>query len=116
MSGTERCGYCDGLMGRANHYQCGEALRKEAFLVEYPHKCPKCLGGKEAAAGTKVVKRDRPMTEEERGFADIRHGNPIMIAEEVTVTNLIKCDLCDGVGRLQNEPKAIMGVVRWERA
>jgi hypothetical protein len=114
VSDAGRCAYCEGRLDRANHYQCGEALRKEAFLVEYPHKCPKCLGGK-VAAGTKVVKRDRLMTDEERGFADIRHGNPIMIAEEVPVTNLIMCDLCDGFGRLQKEPKAIMGVVRWEK-
>jgi len=111
----DRCAHCDGLLSRGSHMQCREALRHEAFLADYPHQCPKCSGRKEVPNGMRKVKVDRLMTDEERGFADIRHMYPIRVTEEVERMSFIKCDLCDGVGRLQNEPKAITGVVRWER-
>ncbi len=113
---SPRCVHCEGLLDRGDHSACAKALRLAEHHRRYPFECPQCHGTKRTQNGTKVVNVSREMTEFEIGLSDIRSmARPIMTNEEQVVPVFVTCALCNGVGRLENEPKAIMGVVRWER-
>lgn len=113
MANDGRCAYCDGFLTKGNHYECMQALATIEHHERYPFVCPKCNGQKKNQTGMADKEQERDATDMEMGLSDWRWGKKMRVREIVKVPVFACCDLCEGVGRLSEEPVPVTGVVSW---
>jgi len=120
-----RCAVCNGrVVGAA--VVSGDDVVHDACVKKYrniqagrPHACPKCKTHGKVAHPTRTVTVQMPKPpdyDEPCGYNGCRGcaacQSPTYPVEQ---PEMVECDLCEGHGYLEHEPRAVTGVIRWER-
>lgn len=124
MATVIRCAVCDGKLlpglgvSVVKSLKVHDGCKSEAMRQVYPHTCPECHGSGQVVTSWHTEKvccnGGAPKYGGFGGFAGCEYCPHIK--EEKTPRASKQCDLCEGIGRLENAPVPVMTRTGWKKA